>query len=116
MSDEQQEKEPFSINQYKENEKYFVHLFTLENLGKAIREVRLKRNFSQKEFANILGIAGSTLSKLENNDTDPKLSTILKVFERLHTKVYFQVELQRFWKEFNAQKIRERKNKNKKNR
>ena len=116
MEDDKEKTLPeYSINKLNRNNSYFIHELNLESIGKAIREVRKKRKLSIKELASLLNIAASTLVKVENSSRDIRLSTILKILERLNTKIFFQIELQHFWKDFNAQKKREQKlKKNKK--
>ncbi len=104
----------YSINKLKCNKPYFIHELSIESIGKAIREVRKKRKLSIKELASFLDIAVSTLSKVENNAGDIKLSTILKILDRLNAKIFFQIELQHYWKVFNDLKKREQKLKKKK--
>jgi transcriptional regulator with XRE-family HTH domain len=103
----------FCIKKYKRNDEYFVHLLSIENITKALKEARLKRKLSTKELSTYLNIHESTLSRVENNAYEARLSNILKIFDRLNAKVYFQVELQPFWQKFNANKKRELKNKKK---
>lgn len=114
MKNDNLKKKEYSINKLKLNESYFNHELTIENIGKAIHEVRKKRNLSIRELASYLEIADSTLSRVENSVRDVRLSTILKILDRLNSKIFFQIELQFFWKEFNAQKKKEQKLKNKK--
>jgi transcriptional regulator with XRE-family HTH domain len=104
---EENNQEVFCINNYKKNDKYFNHLLTVQNIGKAIKEARLKRKLTLKDLAKYLDMPTSTLSRVENNATDVKLSTILKIIDRLNAKIFFQIELQHFWKDFNAQKLRD---------
>ena len=82
----------------------------MNNLGKAIKELRKKRGFTIKQLAKTAGIAESTICDIENNARESKFSIIMKIFKRLHVKPYFQLELQRNWKSFNAKKIKEAKN------
>lgn len=97
----------FLIKKIKKNNTYFVHELDLNNLGKAIRELRKERGFTIKQLAKSVGIAESTICELENNTREAKFSSVLKIFKRLHVKAYFQLELQPFWKSFNANKIKE---------
>lgn len=48
-------------------------------LGKKIRELRKKSNFSQEEFAEKLGVARQTISKWENKQTTPDVIQAQKI-------------------------------------
>lgn len=103
-------KSEFSVNKSKFNQELFQNQISLENIGKAIKEVRLKRGITLQDFSHYTGVAIKTLSKLENNKiNDVKLTTIIRIFERLNAKIFFQIELQRAWKEFNEEQKREQK-------
>ena len=45
-----------------------------EKIGKFIKEKRLKKNLTQSEFANILGVTERTVSNWENGKNLPDLS------------------------------------------
>ena len=49
------------------------------SLGKKIRELRKKSNFSQEEFAEKLGVARQTISKWENKQTTPDVIQAQKI-------------------------------------
>ena len=46
-----------------------------EKIGKFIKEKRLKKNLTQSEFANILGVTERTVSNWENGKNLPDLSS-----------------------------------------
>ena len=54
---------------------------SLYELGKHIKEYRLKNNFTQQEFAKILGISKQTLSTYENGTAVPEMTVALKFVE-----------------------------------
>jgi len=64
-----------------------------EFIGHAIKSARKKRNLTQTELGNLVGVQKSQISKIENSISDARLETILKVFRALNAKVNFQVEL-----------------------
>jgi DNA-binding XRE family transcriptional regulator len=64
-----------------------------ELIGYAIREARKKRNLTQAELGEIVGVQKAQISKIENSISNARLETILKVFRALNAKVNFQVEL-----------------------
>jgi HTH-type transcriptional regulator/antitoxin HipB len=71
----------------------FEHKLQLDLLGETIREVRKARNLTQEELGKLVGVKKAQISKLENNLTDVRFETIMKVFRALHAKVSFKVEL-----------------------
>jgi HTH-type transcriptional regulator / antitoxin HipB len=65
----------------------------LELLGEAIRKARTDQNLTQEQLGKLVGVQKAQISKLENNVTNARFDTILKVFNALHAKVNFKVEL-----------------------
>lgn len=49
----------------------------INGLSKKLRNLRLKRNLSQKELANALGISPSIVSSYENDERLPSLERLL---------------------------------------
>lgn len=64
-----------------------------ELIGHAIKSARKKRNLTQSELGDLVGVQKAQISKIENSISDARLETILKVFRALNAKVNFQVEL-----------------------
>lgn len=71
----------------------FENELRLDLLGKAIKEARKKQNLTQEELGALVGVKKAQISKIENNTTDARFTTILKVFEALGARVIFNVEL-----------------------
>jgi len=71
----------------------FEYELRLELLGEAIRQARQKRNLTQEQLGELVGVQKAQISKLENNATNARFDTLLKVFEALQAKVIFKVEL-----------------------
>lgn len=71
----------------------FEQELTLELLGHAIKEARLHHNLTQEELGKLVGVQKAQISKLENNFTNARFDTVLKVFNALQAKVNFKVEL-----------------------
>ena len=65
----------------------------LDLLGEAIKNARKERNLTQAQLGELVGVKKSQISKIENNLTDARFETILKVFRALNAKINFQVEL-----------------------
>jgi HTH-type transcriptional regulator / antitoxin HipB len=71
----------------------FEQELKLELLGHAIKEARLHHNLTQEQLGKLVGVQKAQISKLENNFTNARFDTVLKVFNALHAKVNFKVEL-----------------------
>lgn len=71
----------------------FEYELKLEILGEAIKQTRRKRKLTQGELGKLIGVQKSQISKLENNLTNARFDTIIKVFDALNTKIHFTVEL-----------------------
>ena len=73
----------------------FEQELQLELLGEAIKETRKKRNLTQEQLGKLVGVQKAQISKIENNFTNARFETILKVFKALNAKINFNVELLR---------------------
>jgi DNA-binding XRE family transcriptional regulator len=71
----------------------FEYELKLELLGEAIKQARQQQNLTQEQLGRLVGVQKAQISKLENNVTNVRFDTILKVFNALHAKVNFKVEL-----------------------
>lgn len=71
----------------------FEQELRLDLLGQAIKQVRIYHELTQDELGKLVGVQKSQISKLENNFTDARFGTMLKVFEALDVKVNFNFEL-----------------------
>jgi DNA-binding XRE family transcriptional regulator len=71
----------------------FEQELRLELLGEAICEVRKKRNLTQAELGELVGVKKAQISKLENSLTNARFETIMKVFRALNAKIHFHIEL-----------------------
>ena len=71
----------------------FEQELKLELLGEAIKKARKDRNMTQAQLGEMVGVQKSQISKIENNLTDARFETILKVFRALNAKINFHVEL-----------------------
>ncbi|MDT7827684.1 helix-turn-helix transcriptional regulator [Pricia sp. S334] len=65
----------------------------LDLIGDAIRQARKERNLTQSQLGELVGVKKAQISKIENNLTDARFETILKVFRALNAKINFNVEL-----------------------
>ncbi|HEV3318089.1 MAG TPA: helix-turn-helix transcriptional regulator [Candidatus Angelobacter sp.] len=58
-----------------------------KTLGTRIRELRLKRGWSQEEFADICDIHRSHMGEIERGETNLTLSTMLVIAQKLETTI-----------------------------
>lgn len=65
----------------------------LDLLGEAIKQARKQRKLTQSQLGELFGVKKAQISKIENNLTDARFETILKVFRALNAKIHFNVEL-----------------------
>jgi len=56
-------------------------------LGARIRELRLKRSWSQEEFADVCGIHRSHMGEIERGETNLTLSTLLVISQKLEVSI-----------------------------
>ncbi|MCD4679203.1 MAG: helix-turn-helix transcriptional regulator [Bacteroidales bacterium] len=73
-------------------EKYENEL-RLDLIGYTIKQARKERNLTQEQLGKLVGVQKAQISKIENNLTDARFETILKVFKALNAKISFNVEL-----------------------
>ena len=71
----------------------FEYELRLELLGEAIKDAGQQQNLTQEQLGQLVGVQKAQISKLENNVTNARFDTILKVFNALNAKVNFKVEL-----------------------
>jgi DNA-binding XRE family transcriptional regulator len=71
----------------------FEYQLDIDLLGHAIKEARLFHNLTQEQLGKLVGVQKAQISKLENNFTNARFDTVIKVFNALHAKVKFNVEL-----------------------
>ena len=65
----------------------------IDLLGYAIKEARLYHDLTQEQLGKLIGVQKAQISKLENNFTNARFDTVMKVFDALHAKVNFRVEM-----------------------
>ncbi len=71
----------------------FENELRLDLIGQAIRQARKQRKLTQAQLGELVGVQKAQISKIENNLTDARFETILKVFRALNAKINFNVEL-----------------------
>lgn len=71
----------------------FEQELRLELLGHIIKEARSHYKLTQEQLGKLVGVQKAQISKLENNFTNARFDTVIKVFNALNAKVTFNVEL-----------------------
>ena len=70
----------------------FEQELRLDILGHKIKELRKKKNLTQEQLGELVGVKKAQISKIENSFTNARFETILKVFDALGTKIKFTLE------------------------
>ena len=76
-----------------ENRDRYEQELKLDLIGEAIKSARKERKLTQSQLGELVGVKKAQISKIENNLTDARFDTILKVFKALNAKINFNVEL-----------------------
>jgi HTH-type transcriptional regulator / antitoxin HipB len=76
-----------------EREQYEYQL-RMEVLGKMIQSARKRRNMTQEELGQLVGVGKAQISKIENSAKSATIETIIKVFKALNAEVHFNVKMQ----------------------
>lgn len=71
----------------------FEEELRLDILGQTIKRIREEKHLTQEQLGKLVGVKKAQISKIENNLTDARFETILKVFRALNAKISFNVEL-----------------------
>ena len=66
---------------------------TLDVLGEMIKKVRIERDLTQEQLGELIGVQKAQISKLERNASNVTISTVLRVFKALKTKINFNIEI-----------------------
>jgi len=73
----------------------FEYDLRMDIIGTMIKEARIKRNMTQGDLGDLLGVQKAQISKLENNTKDFRIGTIIRALEALGAKVKLSVELEK---------------------
>jgi transcriptional regulator with XRE-family HTH domain len=66
---------------------------SMDVLGRMIKTTRQERNLTQEQLGQLVGVQKSQISKLESSANSATIDTILKVFNALRAKIYFNVTI-----------------------
>ena len=72
----------------------FEEELRLDILGQTIKRIRVEKHMTQAQLGKMVGVKKAQISKIENNLTDARFETVLKVFRALNAKINFNVELE----------------------
>ena len=66
----------------------------MDILGKMIKVARQKRNLTQEQLGELVGVKKYQISKLESSANSATIDTILRVFQALEADIHFNVKLE----------------------
>jgi transcriptional regulator with XRE-family HTH domain len=49
------------------------------HIGKTLKDKRIRAGFTQQELADASGLTQTTIARIENNHTEPEVSTLRKL-------------------------------------
>jgi len=70
----------------------FDNELRLDILATKVKQLREGQNLTQSQLGELVGVQKAQISKIENNLTDARFGTILKVFKALNAKLKFDIE------------------------
>lgn len=70
----------------------FDNELRVELLGQTIKAIRKKRNLTQEQLGELVGVKKAQISKIENSVTDARFETVLKIFKALNLRINFKIE------------------------
>ena len=68
-----------------------MNFTTIEEFGSAVRSVRKARKMTQKELSKKARVPQSTISEIENGDTEVSVLKALRILASLDIKIKFSV-------------------------
>jgi DNA-binding XRE family transcriptional regulator len=74
-----------------ERDEYEFELKT-EIIGDMIKKVRKKRELTQEQLGELVGVKKAQISRLENNTKNVTVETIIKIFNAMKADVNFNVQ------------------------
>lgn len=76
----------------KEFKEYFEQMEFMINISKAIVEIRIKKNLTQKQLSELINIPLQTIKLIEQADGNVSINSIIEVLNNLGLKLKISIE------------------------
>lgn len=76
----------------KEFKEYFEQMEFMTNISKAIVEIRIKKNLTQKQLSELINIPLQTIKLIEQADGNVSINSIIEVLNNLGLKFKISIE------------------------
>ncbi len=67
-----------------------IKMSTSEDLIRAIRQARKSKKISQSELGGFANLTVATISRIENLESDPQISTVFRLIKLLNLEIYIK--------------------------
>ena len=72
----------------------FEYELRLEIIGDIVKNARKRRNLTQQELGDLIGVQKAQISKIENNTKSVRIDTFIRVLNALKAKVNLKIEFE----------------------
>lgn len=76
----------------KEFKEYFEQMEFMTNISKAIVEIRIKKNLTQKQLSELINIPLQTIKLIEQADGNVSINSIIEVLNNIGLKLKISIE------------------------
>lgn len=76
----------------KEFKEYFEQMEFMTNISKAIVEIKIKKNLTQKQLSELINIPLQTIKLIEQADGNVSINSIIEVLNNLGLKLKISIE------------------------
>ena len=76
----------------KEFKEYFEQMEFMTNISKAMVEIRIKKNLTQKQLSELINIPLQTIKLIEQADGNVSINSIIEVLNNLGLKFKISIE------------------------
>ncbi|MHA8050930.1 helix-turn-helix domain-containing protein [Aquirufa sp. ROCK-SH2] len=73
------------------NRTIFEDELKLDSIAQEIKNIRKKRKLTQDQLGILVGVKKAQISKIENNLTDARFDTILRVLKALNAEIMVRI-------------------------
>ncbi|MDM1450423.1 helix-turn-helix domain-containing protein [Myroides odoratimimus] len=70
----------------------FESKIQFELIGSKIKAIRKEKGLTQTQLGKLVGVQKAQISKIENNTSNVKITTLLKVLNALEAKLTWEIE------------------------